>query len=362
MSHNLLLKDFKPKTALVTEDHTPSRARFPVIDIHNHLGEWEDDYFFNIYTGGGWTIKDIPATVAMMDEMNICSVNNLDGGWGDQLKRNLARYKEPYPDRFTVFASTDWGEIETPGFGEKWAKELENSVRAGAQGMKVFKTLGLNYREKSGNLIKVDDPRCDPVWAAAGELGIPIVIHSSDPVAFFWPLDSTNERWDELVEHPDWHFYGKDYPPFIEPIEAQLRVVARHPRTNFISAHVLSYSENLRWVAAALDKYPNLYVDIGERIGELGRQPYTSRWFLTKYADRVLFGTDVPCNRPTYEIYFRCLETKDEYFDYGQMQGRYQVYGLYLSDDVLQKIYSINACKLVPGLEISFNKIAKDLI
>jgi predicted TIM-barrel fold metal-dependent hydrolase len=352
MPDDLLLKDFKPRTALVTEDHTPQRARFPVVDIHNHLGLWDDEWFQGVHTGGGWTVKDVPATVALMDEMNVRSVNSLDGGWGDQLLRNLERYKVPYPDRFTVFAWTDWGQVDDPHFGEKWAKELEKSVRAGAQGMKVFKTLGLNYRDRLGQLIKVDDPRLDPVWAAAGELGIPVLIHSSDPVAFFEPLDATNERWDELHANPDWHFYGKDYPRFIEPIEAQLRVVSRHPKTNFISAHVLSYAENLRWVAAALDKYPNLYVDIGERIGELGRQPYSARKFITDYADRVLFGTDIPPNRTTYGIYFRCLETMDEYFDYGRIQGRYQIYGVYLPDDVLQKVYYQNACKLVPGLKV----------
>lgn len=351
MPDDLLLKDFKPRTALVTEDHTPQRARFPLVDMHNHLGWWNELIFQTIHTGGGWTVKDVKEAVDLMDAMNIRSVNNLDGGWGDQLRRNLERYKEPYPDRFTVFAWTDWGEVDQPNFGEKWAKELEKSVKAGAQGMKVFKTLGLNYRDRFGKLIKVDDPRLDPVWAMAGELGIPVLIHSSDPVAFFWPLDATNERWDELHENPDWHFYGKDYPQFIEPIEAQLRVVARHPKTNFISAHVLSYSENLRWVAAALDKYPNLYFDIGERIGELGRQPYAARDFLIKYADRALFGTDIPPNRTTYQIYLRFLETKDEYFDYGRTQGRYNIYGVFLPDDVLQKLYYKNACKLVPGLK-----------
>jgi predicted TIM-barrel fold metal-dependent hydrolase len=352
MPDDLLLKDYKPQTALVTEDHTPQRARFSIVDIHNHLGEWDEEWFQGLHTGGGWTIKDVAATVALMDEMNVRSVNNLDGGWGDQLRRNLERYKEPYPDRFTFFDGTDWGEVDAHNFGEKWAKELKKSVRAGAQGMKVFKTLGLNYRDRSGKLIRVDDLRLDPVWAMAGELGIPVLIHSSDPVAFFWPLDETNERWDDLHDHPDWHFYGKDFPQFIEPIEAQLRVVARHPKTNFISAHVLSYAENLRWVSVALDKYPILYVDIGERIGELGRKPYSARAFLIKYADRALFGTDIPSNRSTYEIYFRCLETMDEYFDYVRMQGRYRIYGLYLPDEVLQKLYYKNACKLVPGLKV----------
>lgn len=346
---DLLLKDFKPRSALVTEDNTPKRARFPVVDAHNHLGYW-DPYVFQDGAPPGWTVKDIPATIALMDELNIQCVVNLDGGWGDQMKENLERYKEPYPDRFCVYAWLDFSEIDEPNFGEKWAKELENSVRAGAQGLKIFKSLGLNYRDRNGKLVPVDDPRIDPVWAKAGELGIPVTIHSSDPVAFFWPLDETNERWDELHAHPDWHFYGEDYPPFIEPIEAQLRVVARHPNTNFISAHVLSYAENLKYVANALDTYPNLYVDIGERIGELGRQPYSTRRFIIKYADRILFGTDIPPNRSTYEIYFRGLETEDEYFDYGRNQGRFRIYGVDLPDEVLKKVYAQNAVKLIPGL------------
>jgi len=353
MPDDLLLKDFKPRTVLVTEEHIPSRAKFPVVDIHNHLGNWPDEWFQGLYSGGGWVLKDVKATVALMDEMNVRSVNNLDGGWGDQLKANIERYKEPYPNRFTVFTWVDWGEVDDPNFAEKWTRELEKSVAAGAQGLKVFKTLGLNYRDKNGKLIPVDDPRLDPIWDKVGELGIPVLIHSSDPVAFFEPLDNTNERWDELHAQPDWHFYGKDYPKFIEPIEAQLRVVARHPKTNFISAHVLSYAENLKYVAAALDKYPNLNVDIGERAGELGRQPYSARDFIIKYQDRVLFGTDIPPNRSTYEIYFRFVESRDEYFDYGRIQGRFRIYGIYLPDDVLRKIYYQNAVRLVPGLSVS---------
>jgi len=333
---DLLLKDFDPRTALVTEDHTPDRARLPVIDAHNHLRR----------------ALDKPAElVTLMDTLNIRAIVDLDGGWGEQLEQHLSRLKTPYPDRFAVFAWVDWSQVEEPDFGKIWSKQLRASVRAGAQGLKVFKSLGLGYRDQRGNLIPVDDRRLDPIWATAGDLGIPVLIHSADPVAFFWPLDETNERWEELNQHPDWHFYGQDYPSFMELIEAQLRMIERHPRTTFISAHVLSYSENLRYVAQQLDRYPNLFVDFGARIGELGRQPYTSRWFLTEYADRVLFGTDITPNPKTYRIYYRCLETADEYFEYGGGQGRYRIYGLDLSDDVLAKVYHENAWRLIPGLE-----------
>jgi predicted TIM-barrel fold metal-dependent hydrolase len=336
-ARDLLLRDFHPRTALVTQDRTPDRARLPVIDAHNHLRH---------------SASDPAPLVALMDALNIHCIVDLDGGWGDQLQEHLKQFKQPYPDRFCVFAWVDWAEVDEPGFGQKWARFLAEAVDAGAQGLKVFKSLGLRYRDRTGKLLRVDDPRLDPVWTAAGELHIPVLIHSADPVAFFWPLDEHNERWDELHAHPDWHFYGGDYPPFIELIESQLRVVARHPDTTFISAHVLSYSEHLCYVAQQLERYPNLYVDISARIGELGRQPYTTRWFLTEYADRVLFGTDITPNRDTYQIYFRCLETADEYFEYGSNQGRYRIYGVDLPDDALIKIYAQNACKLIPGLRL----------
>ena len=343
---DLLLKDFEPRTALVTDDHTPERARFPAVDAHNHLGRVENLTPDQIEE----KLADPAATVALMDELNVHCVVNLDGGWGDQLKANLERFKEPYPERFCIFTWVDWSAIDEPGFAETWTKTLAESVAAGAQGLKAFKRLGLQYRDSSGELVMPDDPRLDPIWAQAGELGIPVLIHSADPVAFFWPLDRHNERWDELHDRPDWHFYGENYPSHIELIERQLHVVERHPNTTFISAHVLSYSENLDYVSKALDQYPNLYVDIGERIGELGRQPYSARSFLTDYADRVVFGTDIRPNRSTYQIYFRCLETKDEYFDYGRNQGRYRIYGLFLSDEVLRKLYYGTACKVIPGL------------
>jgi len=342
---------YKPHPTLVLEDHTPKRSRFPVVDIHNHLGYPEQITTQGILTGGDWTVKNVSTIVDLMDQLNIRCIVNLDGGWGNQLCRNLEHYKEPYPDRFCIFAWVDWSQVKEHGFGEKWARELEKSVALGAQGLKVFKTLGLGYRDRNGNLISVDDPRLDPVWAKAGELKIPVLIHSSDPVAFFLPLDQLNERWDELKEHPEWHYFGKGFPQFIEPIEAQLRVVARHQQTTFISAHVLSYAENLSYVAAALDRFPNLYVDIGERVGELGRQPYSARRFLINYADRVLFGTDIPPQRSIYEIYFRFLETDDEYFDYGRNQGRYRIYGVFLPDNVLSQIYYQNAHKLLLGLK-----------
>jgi len=349
MAKDLLLKDFKPQATLVNKQIIPERACFQVVDVNNQLGKFNYQTF-RLDSDQDWNVKDIPAALAVMDEMNVRCVVNLGGGWGEMLKANLERYKYPYPDRFCVFANVDWEQADEPDFGTKWARELERSVKAGAQGLKVFKTLGLRDRDAQGRLLTPNDPRFDPIWETAGALKIPVVIHSSDPVAFFNPLDETNERYEELVAHPDWLFYGKDFPAHIAIILRFLQLVESHPHTTFIGAHIMSYPENLEYVALALDRYPNLYVDITERIGELGRQPYAARNFLIKYADRVLFGSDYPPDKNIYRTNFRFLETNDEYFEYGRNQGRWRIYGMFLPDEVLRKIYFENASKLIPDL------------
>ena len=224
--------------------------------------------------------------------------------------------------------------------------------RAGARGLKVLKVLGLFLRERvdAGPLVAVDDPRFDPMWEACGALGLPVAIHVSDPFAFFLPVDARNERYEELNRHPDWSFHGKDYPSNAAILAARDRVLARHPKTTFIGLHVAHSSEDLAGAAAALDRFPNLHVEIGARIGELGRQPRASRRFFERYQDRILFGTDGPQDA-LYPIYFRFLETEDEYFEYSPgpipSQGRWGIYGLGLSDQILKKVYSENAERLL---------------
>jgi predicted TIM-barrel fold metal-dependent hydrolase len=213
----------------------------------------------------------------------------------------------------------------------------------------------------SGPLIKVDDPRFDPMWEACGSLKIPVTIHTADPDAFFLPTDRFNERFEELNNHPDWSFYDKDFPSKRDLLEARNRVFARHPKTQFIALHVGNKAENLAYVAECLDRLPNMHVEIGARIGELGRQPRTARKFFEKYQDRILFGTDaVPHGVETpqqifgdelYEIYFRFLETEDEYFDYAPApvppQGRWRIYGVGLPESILRKVYHQNAERLL---------------
>jgi predicted TIM-barrel fold metal-dependent hydrolase len=235
------------------------------------------------------------------------------------------------------------------------AEQLADAKRQGASGLKVFKDLGLGYRNPDGSLVRVDDPRWDGIWEACGKLGLPVLIHTADPRAFFEPIDATNERWEELKRHPDWSFHGPGFPTYDGLLEQLLAVVARHPQTTFIAAHVASSAEDLGALTGWLDRYPNLNVDIAARIAELGRQPYTARKFAVKYADRILFGTDGPRVPERLRYHWRFLETMDEYFPYAENafppQGFWRIYGLGLDDEVLRKVYYQNAVRLIPGVQ-----------
>jgi len=340
---DIILRDYQPKSMMVTDEHLLEKPKFPAIDVHNHLGQ-----------ATGRRTQDPAALIKQMDAAGVVQVVNLDGGWGENLKATIEKFEKAYPGRFLTYARVDWSKLDEADFGRKAAAQLEADVKAGAHGLKVAKNnLGL-AKDSQGNFIAVDDPRAFPIWEKCGVLGIPVEIHVGDPAAFFTPLDRFNERYDELQDHPDWLFYP-GYPP-LETILAQLmNVVAKHPKTVFIGAHLGNYAENIGWVAEQLDKYPNFYVDIDARISELGRQPYTARKFLLKYQDRVMFGTDTTPDAEAYRIYWRFLETDDEYFDVAKshhLQGRWQVYGLYLPDEVLEKIYYKNAVRLIPGAGI----------
>jgi predicted TIM-barrel fold metal-dependent hydrolase len=301
--------------------------------------------------------------LAVMDRRNIQTMVNLTGGVGPGLEDSIRHYEAAAPGRFVTFTEPSFYRIQEPGFAKWQAEEVARAKSAGARGVKVLKTLGLFLREPigTGPLVKVDDPRFDPLWEAAGALGLPVAIHVSDPEAFFLPTDRFNERYEELSNHPDWSFHGRDYPSNQELLEARNRVLARHPRTTFVVLHVGNNAENLAYVSECLDRFPNMNVEIGARIGELGRQPRTSRRFFDRYQDRILFGTDaVPHGNETpqqvfgdqlYEIYYRCLETEDEYFDYAPAavppQGRWRIYGLGLPEPILKKVYHDTAARIL---------------
>jgi predicted TIM-barrel fold metal-dependent hydrolase len=355
MTPELRLADWRPEPKLVVEQRVVERARFPAVDAHNHLGRW-----LSPWLGLGedaWVVPDVGALLALMDAVNLRAIVNLDGRWGSELEANLDRYDRAHPGRFATFCHVDWpAAIASGDVGAFAARSLRESVNAGARGVKVWKDLGLHVRDDRGGLLMPDDPRLEPLWATASELGVPIFIHTADPVAFFDAVDERNERYEQLHAHPEWSFADPErFPRFERLIEALEGLVAANPSTTFVGLHVGGYSENLGWVARMLDAYPNFHVDVAARAAELGRQPRAARRLILEHPDRVLFGIDeFPPAVENYAIYLRLLETADEHFPHSSeevpLMGRWAISGLDLPDEVLEKVYSGNARRLVPGL------------
>jgi len=358
----LRLERFEPKSMLHVTETRVERARFPVIDMHTHLS----------FAGRMSAPEDAEAvTVAMpaadvlavMDKKNIQTMVNLTGGRGAGLEQVVKQFDAAHPGRFITFTEPWWSRASEAGYPAFQAEQIERAHKAGARGLKVLKILGLYLRENgpTGKLVAIDDPRFDPMWETCASLDIPVAIHIADPEAFFLPTDRFNERYEELHNHPDWSFYGRDFPPFKDLLAARDRVFARHPKTTWVALHVGHHAEDLTDVCAMLDRFPRAHVELGARIGELGRQPRASRRFFDKYQDRIMFGTDaVPHGDETpqqifgdtlYEIYYRFLETEDEYFDYAPApvppQGRWRIYGLGLPEQILKKVYFENAARVL---------------
>jgi len=359
----LALADYEPKSMLQVRETRVERARFPTVDIHTHISVSAKSEK-GIELAPERTYLGQPVELfAVMDRKNIRAMVNLTGGFDNGLVEAVTKYDKAFPERFYTFTEPSYSKFLEPNYPRLQADAIEQAHRAGARGLKILKTLGLYLRENitSGKLVKIDDPRFDPMWDTCGQLNMPVAIHVSDPIAFFTPTDRFNERYEELNNHPDWSFYDHDFPSNAELLEARNRVFARHPKTQFIVLHVGNFSENLANVSENLDRFPNITVDTAARIGELGRQPRTSRRFFDRYQDRILFGTDATphgdefpqqvFNDKLYEIYFRFLETDDEYFDYAPAkvppQGRWRIYGIELPESILHKVYNQNAARLL---------------
>ncbi len=331
----LPLSDYAPRSELKVPAHSIEKARFPVIDYHNHLDSCDPN--------------DV---LCVMDSCGIEKVVNITMKTGQEALEVFDRFHRTAPSRFHSIAWMDWAGVERKDFIQISLDRLERMVEHGACGLKLWKDLGLTIRDSSGALLRIDDERLAPIFDKAAELHIPVMFHTADPDAFFAPIDRFNERYEELAAHPDWSFSGSPVSK-ASLLQQRDRVIARHPKTTFVCAHLAEGSENLSYVASLLDRNPNLFVDISARISELGRQPYTARGFVLKYADRILFGADLLPSVEMYRLYFRFLETADEYFEYpshASRQGRWNIYGIFLPDDTLRKIYRENAVKLLnPG-------------
>ena len=347
---------YDPPSTLVVSGQEVTRARYPFVDIHSHLFQMAD--------------QDLTEVVAEMDKLNMAVMVNLSGrsfnrvpqpdgsmrftlNGTEYLERAVANGRSSAPGRFVVFTNLDTDNLGGPGWEEQALDQLETDVANGAQGLKIYKSLGLEVVDHEGERVAVDDERLDPIWAKCGELGIPVLIHSGEPAAFWLPKDKNNERLFELIQRPGRYRDPEIVPSWKQIMGEQHNIFARHPGTTFVSAHLGWMGNDLARLGELLDRYPNLYTEIGAVLGELGRQPVTAHAWFVKYQDRVLFGKDA-WTPAEYHVYFRVLETSDEYFDYYRRRHAFwKMYGMNLPDEVLKKLYYKNAIAILPGLDAS---------
>jgi predicted TIM-barrel fold metal-dependent hydrolase len=332
-------ENYNPPSSLVVPEHHLTQAKFPFIDVHNHQSNMAS--------------QDLNALLSEMDKLNMRVMVNLSGRGGSYLASAVKHVNGVAPDRLIIFTNLSFDGYGKPGWTEAAVKQLEDDVKAGAKGLKIFKSLGLSVKDNTGKTVAVDDPGLDTVWQKCGELGIPVLIHTADPKQFWDKPDSLNERWLELLTRPGRDQSASDGFSWEALIEQQHNIIRKHPKTTFIAAHFGWYANNLDHLGELLDAYPNMNIEFGAIIAELGRQPRKAKQFFDHYQDRILFGKDswIPSE---YTTYFRVLETEDEYFPYHKKYHAYwKMYGIGLSDEVLKKIYYKNAIRLIPGIDQS---------
>lgn len=336
----MTFEEYDPVSTLVVPGEKITKAKFPFIDVHSH--HWR------------MATQDLKQLASEMEDLNMKVIVNLSGRSGDQLKAITDNIEKSGLNRFIVFANIDFNGIDEEGWTERAVAQLQEDYDNGARGVKIFKNLGLTVLDSEGNRVQTDDPRIDPVWAKAGELGIPVLIHTGEPAVFWAPIDEKNERWLEMKNFPNRHRGDTSRFPSWEVVMAeQWNVFRKHPETNFINAHLGWMANDLERLGRHLDEFPNVYTEIAAVIAELGRQPRFAKEFFIKYQDRLLFGKDT--YRPEeYYTYFRVLESDDEYFDYFRKRHAFwKMYGLNLPDNVLKKMYYKNALKIIPGIDKS---------
>jgi uncharacterized protein len=340
LAQTMTIDDYDPKSTLVVPEHPVTRAKYPFIDVHNHQAKCLS--------------KDcVDKLVSEMDKLNLRVMVNLSGGYGDNFQRLVTAQHGRYPDRLIVFANINFHGLDDADYPAKAAAQLEQDVKNGAQGLKIFKEFGMDLKDGKGRRIHVDDPRFDGVFELCGRLKIPVLIHTAEPAMFFQPQDKYNERWLELKTHPKRARPPERYPSWETLMNEQHNLFARHPNTIFINAHLGWLGANLAELGKLMERLPNMYTEIGAVLYELGRQPKFARQWMIDHQDRVLFGKDIWAPAEYYS-YFRVLETADEYFPYyRKYHAFWRMYGLDLPDEVLKKLYYKNALRILPGIDPS---------
>ncbi len=330
-------ESYDPPSSLVVPEHQLTHSKFPFIDVHSH--HWQMDK------------QDLNQLMREMDSLNMGIVVNLSGRGGEALKAMVDNVKKQgYEKRIAFFTNISFNGLDDADWQTNTLKQIEFDVKTGAVGLKIFKNLGMDVKDSKDKRVPIDDPRLDPIWAKCGELGIPVLIHSADPKQFWEPFDSTNERWLELKTHSR-RLRTASEVQWEQIMKEQHSMFKKHPKTKFIAAHMSWHANDLDMLGKLFEAMPNMYVEIGAVIAELGRQPRQALKFFTKYQDRVMFGKDsyVPNEYPTY---FRVLESNDEYFPYyKRYHAFWRMYGLALPDDILKKLYYKNALKVISGLD-----------
>lgn len=357
------------------------RAEHRIIDLHQHVN---------------YATQHLTRAIKIMDAVGVGLVVDLDGGTvtrgaegaPSRFERNKALADGLFPGRFVHYMHLDYRGWNDADWSERAVKQIEEGRRLGAAGLKQSKALGLYLRDKSGALIKVDDPKLDPVWQRCGELQMPVSIHVADPKAFWLPYDEKNERWKELKDHKSWWFGDTNkFPAWKDLLEALNRVIARHPKTTFVCVHFANNAEELDWVDQSLSRYPNMMADLAARIPEVGRHdPDDVRRLFLKHQDRIFFATDFmvynrlilgssgnepPPTDADAEVFFakewRWLETLDKDWEHmTPIQGDWTISSIGLPASVLRKVYFDNARKLLarslPQPEARARKISQDFV
>ena len=350
----MYFEEYDPPSSLVVPQHPLTSAKFPFIDVHNH--QWN------------MSKENLAEVIIDMDKLNMAVMVNLSGRGFTRveiepgkfeyrmkdsrfLKESIKNISELKTGKFIIFTNIDFYGFGEEGWIEQTLKELEDDVNSGAKGLKIYKNLGLTLKDNNGNRVPTDDTRLDPIWQKCAELGIPVLIHTGEPFQFWQPKDKNNERWLELKQKPNRYRDPKEYPPWEQIMEEQHNAFRKNKNTIFINAHLSWLGNDLARLGKLMDEIPNMYTEIGAVLAELGRQPRFAREWFIKYQDRIMFGKD-SWNPEEYYVYFRVLETEDEYFDYYRKRHAFwKMYGLGLPDEVLKKLYYKNALRIIPGID-----------
>ena len=333
--------DYRPRSTLVVPAHKVPKAKYPVIDFHGHP------------QGALGSAAALATLGAELDSLNVRLMISANNTSGDALTRTVATIASSpvMKDRVRVLTGINFQGAGGPGWAERAIAQLEADVAAGAVGIgEIGKGFGQTTRKADGSRLALDDPVLDPVWAAAARLQLPVFIHTGDPQEFYQTLDFTNERWLELALFSNRYIGPDQHPNFDELMKERDNLFRRNPRTTFVAAHMGWHANDLERLGKMLTEMPNLHVEVGAILYDIGRQPRAAHDFFVRYQDRILFGKD-SYQPEEYPYYWRVFETRDDYFDYYRdYHAFWKLYGIDLPDEVLKKVYYKNALRITPKL------------